>query len=135
MIYVREKAYNAFKRNLKDRSVAVIGYFKENDVWVVFDNSSWEMFVEEFEEEQDAIAWVNGFDNIFDKNIRAKRLFNNIIYVSGMNFIKIKIRDEEMHTTILTVEFINTIKNYWSKIAAKLFSKHLIKLAVGPFRF
>ena len=75
MIYVREKAYNAFKRNLENRSEAVLGYFKGSNVWVAFDNTSLEMFVEEFKYEKDAIAWVNGFDSIFDENIKTKWLF------------------------------------------------------------
>jgi hypothetical protein len=120
MIYVREKAYNTLKRNLENRSEAVLGYFKESNVWVAFDNSSLEMFVEEFKYEKDAIAWVNGFDSIFDENIKTKWLFRNIVYVSGGNFIKIKIKDETMHSIILKIKFINSIKYYWVKITRVL---------------
>ena len=72
--------------------------------------------MEEFKYEKDAIAWVNGFDSIFDENIKTKWLFKNMVYVSGGNFIKIINKDETMHSVILKVRFINSIKYYWSKI-------------------
>lgn len=118
MIYIKEKAYSAFNRNIDNPSEKVIGYFKSDNAWITFDstNTFLEMFVEAFEEEKDAIVWVSGFDNIFNTNVRAKWLFPNVIYVSGGHFIKIKIKDEDMYTTISRSKLINSINKYLSAV-------------------
>jgi len=125
MIYAYEKAFDKYIYNLKNRTDRILGYFKENNYSIAFDNTSLEMFLEEFKNEKDAIAWVNGFDNIFDGKIRVKRLLNNIVYVSGGNFIKIKIEDGEMYSVILTVGIINSIKEQWCKIIKYIANIHI----------
>ena len=125
MIYAYEKAFDKYIYNLKNRTDRILGYFKENNYWIAFDNTSLEMFVEEFKDEKNAIAWVNGFDNIFDEKIKVKRLLNNIVYVSGGNFIKIKIEDGRMYSVILTVGIIYSIKEHWCKIIKDIDNIHI----------
>lgn len=100
MIYVGQKAKELFQANIENRVDRISGYFQDADYWIVYDNNSREMFVEEFKEEKHAIAWVNGFDVIFDERIKIKQIFSGFYYISKNIFLKTTIKDEVMTSKV-----------------------------------
>ena len=70
MIYTGEKAKLLFKKNIDSRCNKIIGYFKDSIYWIAFDNTSLDMFVEEFKDEKYAIAWVNGLTPYLTKRLK-----------------------------------------------------------------
>ena len=93
-MYFGEKAKKQFELNIENRIDRISGYFKDENYWIAYDNTSREMFVEEFKEEKNAIAWLSGFDVIFNERIKIKQIFSGFYYISKNIFLRIKIKNE-----------------------------------------
>ena len=100
MICTGQTARELFESNIEDRYTRVSGYFRNGNYWIAYDNNSREMFVEDFKEEKDAVAWLNGFDVILDEKIKVRQIFPKFYYISKNIFLKATIKDEVMTSKV-----------------------------------
>lgn len=90
MIYNNKIAQESFFKNLSNRKLKQKGYFKKENTWIAFDNSTEELFVEEFSSEVDALFWLNNFFEYSEKShFKYFRIFKNIYYSQKLGFIRI----------------------------------------------
>lgn len=90
MIYNNRIAKEVYHKNLTDRNLKQKGFFQEKDSWIAFDNSTEELFVEEFSTEIDALLWLNNFFEYSEKScFKYFKLFKNIYYSKKIGFIRI----------------------------------------------
>lgn len=91
MIYRGNKAKEILKRNLDDRAYNECkGYYGEGLVWVAFDNSYGNCWVEEFQTEEMAICWLEGYFEIFEVDeFELYQLQNDIFLMPEEGLLKI----------------------------------------------
>lgn len=90
MIYNNLIAKEVYQKNLSDRNLKNKGFFKENDKWIAFDNSTKDLFVEEFSSEIDAIFWLNNLFEYSEKSdFKYFRIFNNLYYSQKRGLIRV----------------------------------------------
>lgn len=88
MIYTKEIAKRAFNDNLSNRKLKQKGYFKEKNIWFAFDNSTEELFVEEFYHEIEALFWLSNFFEYPEKSyFRYFKIFRDIYYSMEIGFV------------------------------------------------
>lgn len=85
MIYTGEKASQILRQNLENRESHICsGYFLEGNVWIAFDNSTEDCWVEEFKTEEMAICWIEDFfemSQIEDFNLH--KIGNDLLYIAN----------------------------------------------------
>lgn len=64
MIKYNRFSQKIFLNNLHNRQLRQKGYFAEGDRWIAFDNSSGDLFTEEFQLELLAILWLRSIIRI-----------------------------------------------------------------------
>ncbi len=90
MIYNNRIAKEVYHKNLTDRNLKQKGIFKEKNSWIAFDNSTEDLFVEEFSSEIDALLWLNKLFEYSEKSgFKYFRIFNNLYYSQKKGFIRV----------------------------------------------
>lgn len=90
MIYNNKIAKQIFYNNLNNRNLKQKGFFKEKNKWIAFDNSTEDLFIEEFSSEIDAFFWLNRLFEFSEKSsFKYFRVFNNLYYSQKKGFIKV----------------------------------------------
>jgi hypothetical protein len=91
MIYLESKASDLLFQNLhKNVNLKVKGYFKENNFWIAFDNTSGNCNVEEFEKEEYAIGWLCNIFEISNKNeFNIFKIVRHVYYIKELGLLKI----------------------------------------------
>lgn len=57
--------FSGYSRPENDTEVCSVGYWKEGDTWVAYDNSTYDCWVEEFATKKEASVWaMQGMYNI-----------------------------------------------------------------------
>ena|SRR5690554_3535562 len=90
MIYNNRIAKEVYHKNLTDRSLKQKGVFKEKNKWIAFDNSTEDLFVEEFSSEIDALFWLNKLFEYSEKSdFKYFRILNNLYYSQKKGLIRV----------------------------------------------
>lgn len=103
MILKGEKAKITLQNILDNRDSSLSkGYFKENLIWIGFDNSTKDCWVEEFSNEYLAICWLENFFEISEiDTFQYNKVDENTIEIIGEGFLKITELPEGI-TTVLS---------------------------------
>lgn len=91
MILNGEAAKNTLQNILNNRSFSLSkGYFQDNKIWIGFDNSTKDCWVEEFNNEDLAICWLENFFEISEINtFQYKKLDEKTIEICGEGYLTI----------------------------------------------
>ena len=91
---------NILSENLHNNAnIIAKGYFKDGDRWLAFDNDTGDCFVEEFEKQEHAIAWVGDYFEISElEEFKIFKLFRYIYYIPEEGFLIVK--NEKKSSTI-----------------------------------
>jgi hypothetical protein len=88
MIYFGDTARDILSKNLyNNANIIGKGYFKDGDRWLAFDNDTCDCFVEEFEKQEHAIAWV-GISGL--EELKIFKLFRYLYYIPEEGFLIVK---------------------------------------------
>lgn len=98
MIFKGNTAKKLLQQSLiNSRSNLSKGFFFEENIWVAFDNSSRNCWVEEFDSEQKAICWLENFFDISDnEDFDALKLNNELIFIPKNGYLSLKIEKDEI---------------------------------------
>jgi orotidine-5'-phosphate decarboxylase len=92
MIFNNKIAKEIYHNNLSNRKLKQRGYFKEKNIWIAFDNSTEDLFTEEFTSEIEALLWLNNFfENSEKSSFDYLKIFKNLYFSQKMGFIRIVI--------------------------------------------
>ena len=96
MIYTGIKANQILKQNLENKECHVCsGYFLEGDVWIAFDNSTKDCWVEEFATKEMAICWVEDFFQITEvKNFDVFRISDDLLFIPNEGHLQYLSKDD-----------------------------------------
>nr|WP_299203251.1 hypothetical protein [uncultured Brumimicrobium sp.] len=90
MIYNNNIGKEVYDKNLANISLEQKGYFKENDLWIAFDNSTGDLFLEEFKVEVEAVFWLSRFFEYSEySDFKYFKIFRNFYYVKNTGFIRL----------------------------------------------
>lgn len=99
-----EFASKTLKELFKDRkSNKSRGYFFKNDVFVAFDNSTYDCWVEEFEKEEMAICWLEKYFEISERNdFQAKKINRDLLSIRNIGYLKLKFENNTLKCSELS---------------------------------
>lgn len=96
MIYNDLIAKEIYNKNLSERGLKQKGFFKEKNIWIAFDNSTNDLFVEEFSNKIEAILWLYKYFEYSEKSyFKYFKVFKNVFYLKKTGFAYIYEKDNE----------------------------------------
>jgi hypothetical protein len=102
MIYTGNLAKRLLTVNLNDRDNAISkGYFKDGDYWISFDNSTGGCYVEEFQKEKHAIAWLENYFEVSEfEDFKIYKIVKSLYYIKGVGWLKIRFGENSLKTKL-----------------------------------
>lgn len=96
MIYIGKTANYILHQILEDRKSNVCkGYFHEDDMWIAFDNSNGNCWVEEFHTEEKALCWLENFFEISETNsFEVFKINNELILIPNNGYLTIMFEND-----------------------------------------
>jgi hypothetical protein len=111
MIYTGYRAKEILEVNLEGmKRINSKGFFKEENCWIAFDNENGDCYVEEFNTEELAIAWVNNYFDMseFDE-FKIFKLIRGIYYIPGTGIVCVSFQKYNIESKL--VRFILNYEN------------------------
>lgn len=92
MIYFGSKAKSILINNLDDYGYSnSTGIYKDNDIWIAFDNRTEHCNVEEFDSLIKAVAWIILYDEIDDfEEFSAYKFCNEFYLIPSVGVLRVK---------------------------------------------
>lgn len=105
MIYYGEKAEELLEKSLDDYNFKRCkGYYKEQNTFIAFDNSSGQCNVEEFKSEGLAICWLENYFEISEiDDFDVKKIRDGLFFISNMGQLKAELTGEFISTSFLAI--------------------------------
>lgn len=96
MIYLGKTANTILQKNLKNRNYnRCRGYFLDRKVWIAFDNTNGNCWVEEFASEGMAICWLEHFYEISEiDEFEVLKLNKDLFFIPKNGFLNIQFQKD-----------------------------------------
>lgn len=96
MIYIGKTANNILQKNLKNRkNNKCCGCFLNKNIWIAFDNSTENCWVEEFKTEEMAICWLENFFEISEiEEFEVLRINDRLLFIPNNGYLQVNSQND-----------------------------------------